>query len=392
MKRLTLLMTILLYCFSGMAQKKSNFFLKGTIHGNYKGYIYIAYQDQDGKGVKDSVLVKNQTFSFKGHIQEPTFAAVFPEISNSDQESWDKVGNIYIEQGLMKAQVKDLDFKHISLTGSKTNEEFVEYNKGQSAILDQFKNLRTAVGEANMANQKGMKDNVSQEELRKLQDKVEEIDKEMAPYYEKLDQSSRAFFEKYPNSYITLSNLEFYTRKFSASELLKYYNRFSQDRKQSKNGKKLMAAIREQQSTADGSLAFSFSTTDVNEKNLSLADYKDQQYVLLDFWASWCVPCRKGNPHLKQVYAQYKDKGLEIIGVADDDTNHQAWKKAIDVDGIGMWRHVLRGRGKVDLSKAYNVPSLPTKILIDKTGKIIGRYAYEDDKQLDAKLAELLAK
>ncbi len=111
--------------------------------------------------------------------------------------------------------------------------------------------------------------------------------------------------------------------------------------------------------------------------------------MLLDFWASWCVPCRKGNPHLKALYAQYKDKGIEFIGISDDDSNPAAWKKAVAKDDL-PWRHVLRGMdrnlmraGKTsdkDISEKYGIHSLPTKILINPEGMIIGRYGSEGDE------------
>jgi thiol-disulfide isomerase/thioredoxin len=122
---------------------------------------------------------------------------------------------------------------------------------------------------------------------------------------------------------------------------------------------------------------------------------------LLDFWASWCVPCRKGNPHLLSLYSKYKDKGLEIIGVSDDDNNHEAWQKAVDKDGIGVWKHVLRGldmkkrlageENESDISQYYGIHSLPTKILIDPNGIIIGRYGGggESDEAMDKKFAEI---
>jgi thiol-disulfide isomerase/thioredoxin len=137
---------------------------------------------------------------------------------------------------------------------------------------------------------------------------------------------------------------------------------------------------------------------DVEGNNIKLADYRGK-YVLLDFWASWCVPCRKGNPHLKELYAQYKDKGFEVIGVSDDDSKPDAWKTAVAKDAL-PWRHVLRGmkmtrdgdklnidRSK-DISAGYNVSSLPTQILIGPDGTIIGRYGEGADEHsaLDEKL------
>ncbi len=107
-------------------------------------------------------------------------------------------------------------------------------------------------------------------------------------------------------------------------------------------------------------------------------------------------------PHLKTLYAQYKEKGLEIVGVSDDDSKPDAWRKAVNDDGIGIWKHVLRGmdREKLmagiynpnDLSKRYGIASLPTKVLIDPDGQIIGRFegGDRDDAMMDAQLERLL--
>jgi thiol-disulfide isomerase/thioredoxin len=147
-------------------------------------------------------------------------------------------------------------------------------------------------------------------------------------------------------------------------------------------------------------MAHEFTKQDINGQTLSLASLRGK-YVLLDFWASWCGPCRKGNPHLKSLYSKYKDKGLEIVGVSDDDRDLAAWKKAVEQDGIGIWRHVLRGLDMEkrmanqpnpdDISDYYGIHSLPTKILIDPQGKIIGRYGGggEDDEAMDKKLASI---
>ena len=143
-------------------------------------------------------------------------------------------------------------------------------------------------------------------------------------------------------------------------------------------------------------MAKDFKTTDINGKELTLSMFQGK-YVLLDFWASWCVPCRKGNPHLKELYALYHDKGFEIIGISDDDRDHDAWKNAVSHDGL-PWKHILRGlqfiNGQYDRSKdisdGFGIHSLPTALLIDASGKIIGRYGegLDDRKKLDEQLAK----
>ena len=116
----------------------------------------------------------------------------------------------------------------------------------------------------------------------------------------------------------------------------------------------------------------------MNGKIVNLADYKGK-YVLLDFWGSWCGPCRAGNPHLKDLYAKYKTKGFTIIGIANESGTiaeaSAAWKKAVKEDGL-PWIQVLNneGKDKVDVTNIYEVSAFPTKILVDKDGKIIGRY------------------
>jgi thiol-disulfide isomerase/thioredoxin len=104
---------------------------------------------------------------------------------------------------------------------------------------------------------------------------------------------------------------------------------------------------------------------------VSLASFKGQ-YVLVDFWASWCMPCRKENPFLKKAYGRFHIKGFEIIGVSID-SGKEAWTKAIETDSL-PWVHVSdlkAGQGPVP--DAYGVKSIPKNVLVDKSGKVIAR-------------------
>ena len=123
-------------------------------------------------------------------------------------------------------------------------------------------------------------------------------------------------------------------------------------------------------------------------KTVTLSSYKGK-YVLVDFWASWCGPCRGENPNVLAAYNKFKSKNFTILGVSLDE-NKDAWKKAVDKDGL-PWTHVSDLKGwKSDAAAIYSVHSIPANFLIDPTGKIIAKSLR--GAELDSKLAELLKK
>ena len=121
------------------------------------------------------------------------------------------------------------------------------------------------------------------------------------------------------------------------------------------------------------------------------------KYVLLDFWGSWCKPCRLSHPHLKELYAEYKDKGFEIIGIAQEivkDTAQQYknWEKAVKEDGL-TWRQVLNNKNgkQFDAVTEFAIASFPTKILLDSDGNIVATFIGNSGRNdLGDKLHELL--
>lgn len=113
-----------------------------------------------------------------------------------------------------------------------------------------------------------------------------------------------------------------------------------------------------------------FSAQDINGKTFSMSDYKGK-WVLLDFWASWCAPCRSESPNLKRVFAKYKDKGLELIAISCD-KNKENWLKAIAKDDVAAFRHVLEeDDGSSPIAELYAVTYLPSNFLIDPSGRIV---------------------
>jgi thiol-disulfide isomerase/thioredoxin len=127
--------------------------------------------------------------------------------------------------------------------------------------------------------------------------------------------------------------------------------------------------------------------TEVNPegKTISTKSFKGK-VLLIDFWASWCGPCRRVNPHLVQLYNKYKSAGFEVLGVSLDKSK-DAWVQAIQQDGL-TWSHVSDlGFWQSKWAKAYGVSSIPYAVLVDKEGKLIA--AGIQPQELDQKLAQL---
>lgn len=164
-------------------------------------------------------------------------------------------------------------------------------------------------------------------------------------------------------------------------------------------GKEIASEIATLEKVAPGNMAPEIAKNDIYGKPFKLSSLRGK-VVLLDFWASWCGPCRQSNPHVKALYEKYKKKGFDVVYVADNDSRPEDALKAIKQDGIEKYHHVLRGlkekhnaNGEIsgfdtseDVSEQYAIHYLPTKYLIDREGKIIGVFT---DENLDAKLQEI---
>ncbi len=155
-------------------------------------------------------------------------------------------------------------------------------------------------------------------------------------------------------------------------------------------GKEMQGAIDIALRTEVGAIAPDFEKVDKDGNTIRLSDYRGK-YVLLDFWGSWCSPCRDSHPHLKEIEAKYRDKGLVVINVATENGSkaREIWLQAIEEDGM-TWTQILNneGKDKGDVVKDYAITAFPTKVLIDGDGKIVVR-AVGESEPIDAKLKEV---
>ena len=143
--------------------------------------------------------------------------------------------------------------------------------------------------------------------------------------------------------------------------------------KQSVVGKELRELMKRYTMLETGAMAPDFTLTTPEEKPLSMYEYvKGKKLVLIDFWASWCGPCRKEGENVKAIYADYKDKGFDVLGVSLDN-KLEAWKKAIEDDGI-QWGQVSDLKGwATPMTKLYDFNGIPYLVLVDGEGRIVAK-------------------
>lgn len=365
---------------TGYAQPiKTSFELKGKICGISTGVIYLGYYiNSEQKVINDSSLIIDGFFSFKGIISEP--AVAFINLSRSGEMGANGT-EIFIEPSLMNVSLQTDNFYEVYLTGSEVQKQYEDLRAIKKNIAEKYQPQWNQWGDKNFL---GNRDSLATV---------------LTPLFDSLKKVDFDFFLSNPTSYITAYFLQQHISDLSVDSLTFFYSRLGYKLQQNIIGKRIFERISQQKSGSTGSMAKYFFAKDVNGNPLLSRLFKGQ-YILLDFWASWCVPCRENSPHLISIYSKYKEKGLAIIGVADDDSDTTAWKKAIEKDGIGIWSHVLRGlnkeaklkgeRNDKDINEKFGVGQIPTMILIDKNGMIIGRYKGVDDNPLlDKKLGEI---
>ncbi len=389
MKKLFLLIAMNAALYAGA--QKNGFVLIGHCKNADTGRAILIYTGASGNRLDDTCLIKGGEFTFKGGITEPTIGYLQVKSNGKGMTA-----QIFLEPAQMRVDC-DINVDRVAqVKGSKSQAEMDALSALKEPITREMEPLNKRYAEINQVYTNARKQQASDRVQDSLKYLAAAIHDEFDPFRERMAQIDYSFFAAHPTSVVTAFYLRFHTAALSLDSIKMFYNRFGDQTRQSGFGKAIADEIRRRSDSAPGSVAKDFAATDINGKPLRLSGFKGK-YVLLDFWASWCVPCRKGNPHLKELYTKYKDKGFEVIGISDDDRDHAAWKKAVAQDGL-PWRQVLRGldmdkkmkglANDTDISEKFGISTLPTQILIDREGKIIGRYGGggEAHEALDGKL------
>lgn len=368
MKRYGFLLGII--CATGTAALAQNantgrpFTLNGHISAQDTGVITLGYTNAQGKWVTDTQHLKGGAFIFTGLITCPTPSILKGQVKNRSMDDPHFL-QIYLEPGPMDISMDAADFHGRVFKGSPTQDELDAFRQQTTPLYHRAQELR-----------------------REGQDRA--VDSILAM----IRQITLSYVSAHPASYASADLLlnPVAGKQISTDSAAKLFSHLAPSVQNGDRGKAVSMYIRQQYAAMEGKAAHDFTLEDMNGNPVSLSSYKGKDVVLLDFWASWCAPCREFTPHLKELDRKYQDKGLTILTISVD-VNLQAWKKALQQDSMGLLRNVYAGALEQDMVGWYSVGGIPADILVGKDGTIVGRYLSAgtgSEEDLDKKLGELL--
>jgi peroxiredoxin len=337
---------------------------------------YLIYRLAD-KVVTDSAMVSKGVFQFKDTISEPVMAQLVLDHQGVGLAKLDQTADfviIYLEKGDIDITAKD-SVKNAVIKGSKINDENARYTAVISPSEKAMAQINAEYSDAPTDQKK------DQSFLTGLQARANKVVEEKRVL-------QRQYIKQNPDSYLSLLVLiEVSGQDIDVSAVEPVYKSLSADIRNSKAGLQFAKSIEAARTTSIGAIATVFTQNDVNDKPVSLTDFRGK-YVLLDFWASWCGPCRAENPNVVKAYQQYKNKNFTVLGISlDRPGKKDAWLAAIKADGL-EWPQLSDLKfWNNEVAKQYGIRSIPQNFLIDPTGKIIGKNLRGEE--LNKKLALL---
>lgn len=358
---------------------QQGYLIKGEITGNHEGKkVMLTYQNgPNHENVNDSVFVKNGTFQFKGKVADVVRArlALKELVVKDDPTGWmDRVDADEQELLLENANfsVTGVNIKDALIKGGPAQVDYSLFKGQLKPLEDQMKPLTKK-----MMQYMNEKNKPAQEELFP---QLQALSKGMS-------QVRDDFFKKHPDSYVSLYLLS--DGSGSVIDPLEFepvFNTLSPRIRSSVIGKELSSRLKTAKKVDVGRPQIDFVQNDTEGKPVFLASYKGK-YILLEFWASWCGPCRAENPNLVKAYHKFKDKNFEIIAVSLDH-NKDLWLKAIAADGL-PWIHVSDLNGvKNAVATMYDAKAVPQNFLIGPDGIILAKGLRGEE--LEKKLTELI--
>ena len=366
---------------------QAGYVLKGEFKGAGNGRAVLLMSSEGQRVISDTVEMKGGKFVFEGEVPDAGWATVVVEpegkegvrmmlaLENSRIEMRGDWNNLGMDEN------EELAVLGMQIIGSK-NQDVYEQVEGQYKAVKELPEFTkfAEILEKVLETPEILEDTTFYWEYKKGYDVwVARVKKEQL----KIRAAN-------PSVEMVAYELGYMKDNMTLEQLEQIFGQFDVKVQQSKWGKAIRESIELRQRIEPGRLAPEFTLARRDSSLVSLADYRGK-VVVLDFWASWCRPCRASFPWVREFYEEYREKGVEIIGVSIDE-NKASWEKALDEERL-PWPQVIdeieKGRSRV--GGLYHVLAVPMFVVVDKEGKIVVR-AHMEKKELSAVVEKVLGK